>query len=149
MLEGVPELASFLDRIPGPARCAVGQTTKDAEQCRVLAPGQEREQPRVHGEERGNSPTDADTALIGEVDAREEPQDGRLPRAAGPDQRDAVPAGRREAHVANAPRTQSVTAQTRSDRRHDLTVPVEVITHACTVEADHGSHDLCEVALLR
>ncbi len=138
-LEVVAQAARLLHLLDRGAGLGAGEACEDGEVQRVLAPGQEPEEPRLDREERGDPAGDVELTGVRVVDAREEAEQRRLPRAAAAEQREALAARHREADVAEPPHLGAAAAEPRLGRRDDPALPVEEELDSDSGRRDHST----------
>jgi hypothetical protein len=137
-VEGGPEAAQLAHVLNGLPRRAHRHAAQHREQLGVLAAAQLAEQPRVGREQRADPAVDRHSALVGDHDPAEEPEQRRLAGPGRPDERDALARVDAQIDAAKAPGRQPRAAQAREHRRQRAALTVEQEPDPGTAHVDRG-----------
>ena len=125
ILEGVAQTAPVLDGRERTLRLPARQSPEHAEQLRVLAAREQRQEAGVDREQRGDRPAHLQPPFVGYVDAGERAKHGRLAGTAAADQSDALPARSGEGDIADSPVCRRARAEAGRIGSDDATMSVE------------------------
>jgi hypothetical protein len=124
------------DLVEPPPRLRQGQSRQDAEQERVLAPGQEGLEADLGGQERPDAAAHPNRALVRRDHAGEDPQQRRLAGSRRSDKRHALAGLDPQVDVAKPPGGIADPTDPREGRGQDTASPIEVEPNAETIR-DH------------
>jgi hypothetical protein len=140
VVELVLERGARADLVERASHLASGQPADDAEEHRVLPPGQLAREARVDRQQRGDVAAHVDAPFVRSKDPGDAAKERRLARAARADERDPFAGADGEGDVAEAPRLLAAPAQARELRRDDAALAVELEPDAEPVHCDRRGH---------